>query len=232
MPTWRTKLPPEGKNVGYSLRRTPANGSLIAIITSADLLVCDTHYWHARTTPCERTCNAEGKTIEDSHCAACQEKTPWRTHVYVAAFDAKKREHFIFECTSNAAKVLAEYRDAATTLRGCILNASRPKGGANSKVSIMTHAADLSKTFLPDAPDLPLALSVIWRLPRKAIELQREPVADMPHGPDSRPRAAHVRTRATVLAAMRDQIDNACDPPTIGEIVTGNGELRKKTAPL
>lgn len=231
MPTWRNELPPEGKNVGYTLRRTPTNGSLIAIITSADLLVCDTHYWHGRTMPCERTCNAEGKTIEDSHCAACQEKTPWRTHVYVSAFDGKKREHFIYECTAAAAKVLAEYRDAATTLRGCVINACRAKATPNGKVSIMTHAADLSKTFLPDPPDVPLALSVIWRLPRTALDFQTETLDVVPTANAARPRATHVRTRAAVLAAMRNQPDNACDPPSIGEIVAGNGELRKRTLP-
>jgi len=231
MPTWRNELPPEGKNRGYDLHRTPTNGSLIAIITSDDLLVCDTHYWHGRTTPCERECNAEGKTIDDSQCQACQEKIPWRTHVYVAAFDAKKREHFIFECTTHAAKVLAEYRDAATTLRGCVLNACRPKGEPNSKVCIMTHAADLSKNPLPAAPDVVTALAVIWRLPHTALASQREKIAGIQVMEKPTRKAQHVRPRAEILAAMRNQPDNACDPPTIGEIVAGNGELRKRTLP-
>lgn len=229
MPTWRTELPPEGKNRGYDLHRTPTTGSLIATITSEDLLICDTHYWHGRTTPCERESNVEGKTIDDSTCQACREKMPWRSHVYVAAFDNKKREHFIFECTTHAAKVLAEYRDAAGTLRGCVINASRAKGTPNGKVSIMTHAADLSKSFLPEAPQLTLALSVIWRLPRTALNLHMEAIDDMPHAEAKRPKAAHVRPNTAILAAMRNQPDNACDPPTIGEITAGNGELRKRT---
>lgn len=231
MPTWRTELPPEGKNRGYDLHRTPTTGSLTAIITSEDLLVCDTHHWNGRTTPCERECNAEGRTIDDSHCPACLEKAAWRSHVYVSAFDAKKREHIIFECTAHAAKVLAEYRDAAGTLRGCIINACRPKGTPNGKVCILTHAADLSKCPLPAAPDVVAALAVIWRLPRKALGLQTEAVDNMPHNEAQKPRAAHVRTRPAVLAAMRNQPDNACDPPTIGAIVAGNGELQKRTAP-
>lgn len=161
MPTWRTELPPEGKNRGYDLHRTPTAAPLIAIVTSDNLLVCDTHYWHGRTTPCERVCNAEGRTIDDSHCPACVDKAAWRTHVYVAAFDARKREHFIFECTTHAAKMFQEYRAAAGTLRGCIFNATRPKATPNGKVSIITHAADLSKTFLPPAPDVTAALAVI-----------------------------------------------------------------------
>ena len=216
MPTWRTTLPPEGKNQGYTLRRTPTNGSLIAIITCDELIVCDTHYWHGRTMPCERECNNEGKTIDDSHCPACLEKAAWRTHVYVSAFDAKKREHFIFECTTHAAKTLQEYRDAAGTLRGCILNACRPKATPNAKVSILTHAADLSKCPLPAAPNIPDALAVIWRLPRTAME--EHPMKYSP---------TELRTNAKRLRAMRTQPDNACDPPSIGDIVKGNGHALK-----
>ena len=216
MPNWRNELPPEGKNHGYDLRRTPTNGNLIAIITCTDLLVCDTHYWHGRTTPCERECNNHGQTIDDSHCPACLEKAAWRTHVYVSAFDNKKREHFIFECTTHAAKTLQEYQDAAGTLRGCILNACRPKGTPNGKVAILTHAADLSKSPLPAAPNIPDALAVIWRLPRTACEEQ-------PHkySPTS------LRVDANRLKKMRQQPDNACDPPSIGDIVKGNGHALK-----
>jgi len=220
MPTWRTELPPEGKNRGYDLHRTPTAASLTAIITSDDLLVCDTHYWHGRTTPCERECNAEGRTIDDSHCPACLEKAAWRSHVYVSAFDAKKREHFIFECTTHAAKIFKEYHDAAGTLRGCIFNASRPKATPNGKVCIITHAADLSKTILPAAPDVVAALAVIWRLPRKAIDQTPEAAC-----------ATRIAPNHHRLKSMRNQPDNAADPPTIGEIVAGNGELRKKTVP-
>jgi hypothetical protein len=216
MPTWRNELPPEGKNHGYDLKRTPTYGSLIAIITCDELLVCDTHYWHGRTTPCERECNAEGRTIDDTHCPPCVEKAAWRTHVYVSAFDAKKREHFIFECTTHAAKALQEYHAAANTLRGCILNACRPKGTPNGKVSILTHAADLSKCPLPAAPDIPNALAVIWRLPRTAIEEQ-----PMKYSP------TELRTNAKRLRSMRTQPDNACNPPTIGDIVKGNGHALK-----
>jgi len=231
MPTWRTELPPEGKNRGYDLKRTPTSAPLIAIITSTELLVCDTHYWHGRTTPCERQCNAEGRTIDDTQCPACLEKAAWRSHVYVSAFDAKKREQFIFECTTHAAKVLKEYHDAAGTLRGCIFNATRPKQTPNGKVCIITHAADLSKTFLPEAPDVTAALAVIWRLPRKALDLTTAFIDNMPHPEARHPRATHIRPRAAPLDQMRNQPDNAGGEQTVGQIIAGNGELRKRTTP-
>jgi len=229
MPTWRTELPPEGKNRGYDLIRTATSGNTIGIITCQELLVCDTHYWHGRTMPCERQCNAEGRTIDDTHCPACVEKAPWRTHVYVSLFDAKKREHLIFECTTHAAKPLKEYQDAAGTLRGCIMCACRPKATPNGKVAITTHAADLSKCWLPDAPEIPLVLSVIWRLPRTglAVQPEHEPALATDHRQGTK--APRLRTRAAVLAAMRAQPDNAGDEQTIGEVIAGNGELQKRT---
>jgi len=213
MPTWRNQLPPEGKNHGFDLCRTPASGTLMGIITCEDLIVCDTHFWHGRTLPCERLTNDEGKTIDDTPCQACREKAAWRTHVYVSAFDMKKREHFLFECTTLAAKPLAEYREATGTLRGCILNASRPKGQKNAKVAIVTNTANLGRCQIPPPPDIPAALAVIWRLPRAAI-------AEEPQ----RNKTTKLRTQNDRLRLMRDQEDNASDPPSMAEILAGNGQ--------
>jgi hypothetical protein len=212
MPTFRTSLPPEGQHQGFELRRTPECTATQGVITCDDLIVCDTHYWHARTLPCERTISPEGKTLDDSACQACQEKAAWRTHVYVSVFDAKRHEHFLFECTAMAAKPLEEYRHANGTLRGCILYASRPKGRKNAKVAIQTNTANLAKFSLPQPPDITAALAVIWRLPRKAI--------DETHQPD---KPITLRTKADRLTAMRQQADNAKDPPTMAEILAGNG---------
>ena len=224
MPTWRTTLPPEGKNQGFDLRRTPASGAVHAIITCADLIVCDTHYWHGRTLPCERLTNDEGATIDDTPCQPCREKAAWRTHVYVSAFDAKKREHFLFECTAMAAKPLAEYRDANTSLRGCIFYASRPKGTKNAKVAIETNTANLTKFQLPNAPDIALALAVIWRLPRPAITATPTSHAERTQAGDAVPRGKRLRATPARLTQMRTQPDNQPDPPTIAQILAGNGQ--------
>jgi hypothetical protein len=119
--------------------------------------------------PCERICNDEGQTIDDTPCQACCQKQPYRTHVYVSAFDPKTHVHFLYECTANAAKPLEEYFQTTGTIRGCLFNASRPKGGMNSKVVIVTNTANLSRNPLPNPPDIPKALAVIWRLPKDAV---------------------------------------------------------------
>ena len=202
MPTWSNKLPEVQKHMGFDLRRTPESSALQAVSTSDDILVCDTHYWHGRTTPCEKP-----------DCAACNEAMPYRTHVYVSAYDLKRREHFIFECTTNAAKAFVDYREANDTLRGCLFQAERPKGRKNSKVVIQTNTVNQAKINLPQPPNLILALSVIWRLPKTSLAVDGK-VGEK----------KEVRTIKEPLDRMRNQPDNRPDPPRIGEIIGGNNE--------
>lgn len=200
MPTWRNELPRTDKHMGFDLRRTPSSTSLHAIITCDNLLVCDTHFWHGRTQPCERP-----------DCTPCNESIPFRTHVYVSAFDPKKGEHFLFECTAHAAKPIEEYFQANKTIRGCIILAVRPRGTRNAKVVIQTGTANLQRVQIPDPPNLIRALSVIWRLPANAVTAE-----------ETKFRPPEVRTRAEPLRQQRTQPDNAADPPTVGAILSGN----------
>lgn len=229
MPHWTNQLPPEGLHMGFELRRTPASAALLAVVTSDDFLVCDTHFFHGRTTPCDRTVNDEGKTIDASPCPACHEQIPYRTHAYVSAFDCKRREHFIFECTAHAAKAFAEYKEATLTLRGCSFQASRPKGLKNSKVAIVTNTVNLAKVQLPEPPDLIRALCVIWRLPLPAVETKT-----------ARHRQPRVRTRPDILKDVREQPSNMPDPNVLTQrrtqilaelnaAATGNGNGKPLT---
>jgi hypothetical protein len=208
MPTWRNELPPEGKHMGFDLRRTPQQGAIHAIITCNDLLVCDTHFYHGRTTPCERPCSDSSGNSIGNDCPACSEGIPYRTHVYLSAFDPKKNEHFIFECTSHAAKILDDYRKATGTLRGCIIYATRPKGLKNSKVSIETNTANLSKQKLPSPPDLIKTLCVIWRIPTTAVDTEF-------HDKKS-PRA---KVNGKKIREMDTQPNNVPDPLSLGQIL-------------
>jgi hypothetical protein len=167
---------------------------------------------HGRTLPCERTTNDDGKTLDDSSCQACQQKQPYRTHVYVSCFESKSHDHFIFECTAFAGKAFAEYIASVGTLRGCAFQATRPKNTPNGKVVILTATANLSRIPLPNSPDVAKALAVIWRLPRVAFDTIVTPFAHPRLSPDP-----------SLLATMRNQPDNAADPPSIAEILSGNG---------
>src|SRR4030042_4235866 len=172
MPTWKNELPKNPTSRGFSIKRPPTQGTIRSILTADRLLVCDTHYWHGRTVPGERVLSDTGSTLDDSLCLPCRDKQGWRTHVYISAFEAKSRDHFIYECTDAAAKPLEEYYQANGTLRGCIINAYRPKGTPKGKVLLLTAAAALPQINLPNPPDVIAALCVIWRIPRVGMDKQ------------------------------------------------------------
>ena len=203
VPTWTNELPTERKHMGFDLLRTPQEKSLAAIVTSEAMTVTNTHFWGGRTVPCEMP-----------DCEACNASVPFRSHVYVSAFDVKSHAHFIFECTAHAAKAFEDYQKAAGTLRGCYFVASRPKGTPNGRVTIATKPADLTRQPIPAAPNLILALSVIWRLPTPALREMYNVAGN-----------SRIRTDSAASAAMRTQPDNQPDPPTIGELIAGkNGD--------
>jgi len=167
--------------------------------------------------PCERVQQNLDGSQTAGNCAACNEAMPYRTHVYVSAFDCKTREHFIFECTSNAAIPLEDYRRANKSLRGCIFRASRPKCLKNAKVVIETNAANLAKVNLPQAPDMILALSTIWRLPTTGLRTSRKKNGEN-----------RVAIHAPPLERMRSQPDNQPEPVSMGDIISGNGSTKKR----
>lgn len=215
MPNYRNQLPTEKTNMGFRILRTPQTTALTGIVTSPGLLVCDTHFWHGRTSPCERIVGPDGATLDDSVCSACQNKQAYRDHVYVSAFDPKTPSHFLFECTCHAAKPFAEHIEAHGTLRGCCFHATRPKQTPNGRVVILTTTATLTKTVLPAAPNVELALAVIWRLPLTGFALT-----------DQRPGRRSATTKPDRMAEMRNQPDNAADPAGIADVVA---EIQRRT---
>ena len=206
MPTWTNELPTDRKHMGFDLHRTPPDKPLSAVVTAENLLVTNTHFWGGRTVPCEQP-----------NCPPCNAAIPFRTHVYLSAVNVKDHSHFLFECTPHAAKPFDEYRKANGTLRGCYFTAHRPKGTKNGKVVITCRPADLTRSSIPEAPNVILALSVIWRLPMPALRQLYNAEGK-----------AKIETDSRLTAAVRTQPDNQPDPPTIGEIIGGrNGDTKK-----
>ena len=208
--------------MGYDLKRTPAAAPFRAIVTCEKILVCDTHFFHGRTIPCERKHLDPNGQPTAGDCQPCNEAMPFRTHAYVSALQSKTHEHVIFECTAHAAKAFAEYEAAAGTLRGCLFTASRPKQTKNAKVVIETTSANLSQLSLPQPPDLIRALCTIWKIPHTAAPAypttQR---SDLDTGQSTKARDSF-RIDARPLVAMRQQVDNA---PTNNEIDERRQEL-------
>lgn len=154
MPKWTRNVPADPRGQGLPIMRTPANQSLKAIVTSSDLIGTDTHYWGGHTVPCE-----------SPTCDACEAGVQYRWHAYLSAYTPDDQLHFIFECTANAAKAFAEYRDDHGPLRGCLFEAYRWKHVRNGRVIIKCTPSALPTAVLPPPPDLLRVMAIIWRLP-------------------------------------------------------------------
>ena len=231
MPTWRRNLPASNAHMGFEIHRTPQAGQLASVVTSDDLLIADTHYWNGRTTPCERPATDDAGHATGGECPACLALAPYRTHVYVAAFDHTKNEHYIFECTAHAARAFDDYRKQTGTLRGCLFRASRPKGNPNSKVVIACQTANMARLTIPTAPDVKLALSVIWRLPLTGMAIEHDTHFVQADNGDRQMHGPTIKTRRGPIDQMRNPPDNAPGPAHISDIIAGNGQKKKETQP-
>jgi hypothetical protein len=208
MPLWKSEVPTEKKHMGFNIARTPTSGSFEGIITCEEMVVCDTHYWGGRTTPCERKqLDDEGKPKAGT-CPACNASIPYRTHVYVACVEKRTRDHVVFECTAFAAKAFQEYFEKMKSLRGCIFNARRHKNSPNSKVIIETNTVNLTRVDIPSPPDIIRILCTVWHIPmQKSTE----------HKKDSS--SAEILSREDLVAQMRQCSENMEAPLTIGDIL-------------
>lgn len=154
MPNWSHNVPDDPRGQGLPLIRTPAARSLTAIVTSTDLIGCDTHFWGGHTVPCDKPT-----------CDACNNGIAYRWHAYLSAYNPKDQLHFIFECTAQAAQSFIRFRKEFNALRGCLFEAYRWKHARNGRVIIKCVPGGLPVVALPEPPDLARVMAIIWRLP-------------------------------------------------------------------
>lgn len=159
MPRWTNQRPSKDKHNGFDLRRTPVDKPIKGLITCDDVACCVTHFWGGRTVPCEAP-----------DCEACRKMVASRSHCYISVLEANTHDHFLFECTAKAAWPLFDWKETHGTIRGAYLIASRPKRRRNARVEIILKPYDLTNLNLPQAPDIPRAMAVIWQLPLTAVE--------------------------------------------------------------
>ncbi|MEE9472471.1 MAG: hypothetical protein V3V82_00625 [Acidimicrobiia bacterium] len=169
MPIWSTDVPKPGRGPSFPLKRTPQGRGIIAIVTSDDLVGCDTHWWGGHTVPCE-----------GEQCEAHKAGIPFRWHGYLSAVDTTSHLHFIFEMTAQAADTFKDFRKAHGSLRGCIFEAKRLKSAHNSRVCIRCKPADLREAHLPQPPDLPACMAIIWSVPHPDVAIAGT-LKDVPH---------------------------------------------------
>jgi hypothetical protein len=168
MPNWTHRPPADVAGKSIRLRRTPAAGKLLALVTADDLIGTQTHFAGNRTQPCQ-----------GSGCDCCAEGVPWRYHAYLTAVDIDTAEHFIFELTAQACEAFVAHKDTHGTLRGALFQARRPNGKPNGRVEIKVKPGDLRGRVLPPEPNTIALLSQLWNIPypelKPANQTKRHP---------------------------------------------------------
>ncbi len=154
MPIWTNQPPDASGPYAFRILRTPPDRPITAIITTPDLIGCNTHFIKNRTTPCEGP----------EHCPACAAGHSWRWHGYVACVLTHGLEHVLFECTPASAETFRNYLKLYNTLRGCSFTAWRPSKRHNGRVVIQCKYTDPAKTPLPEPPDVKTILCHIWNI--------------------------------------------------------------------
>lgn len=154
MPNWTHNPPDDPRGYGLPIIRTPANRTLKAVVTSDQLIGCDTHFWGGHTVPCTRP-----------DCEADKAGIAYRWHGYISAFNPADELHFVFEMTAQAAAKFTTYREEHHTLRCCQFEAWRWGHKKNGRVILKLQHSAIPTHALPEAPDLANVMAIIWRLP-------------------------------------------------------------------
>jgi len=150
-----TETPPDLPD-GYVFRivRTPPKGTLQAVVTSTEVVGCNTHFANNRTVPCEGSGN----------CPLCDDGFSKRWHGYLSCILTTSLEHVLFEFTAHASDTFKNYNQLHNTLRACLFKAFRPSGRANGRVIIHTAPGDETRIRIPDPPDIKRLLCHIWNV--------------------------------------------------------------------
>lgn len=159
MPNWTNAPPADPRGQGLPLVRTPANGTLRAIVTSDKLVGTDTHFWGGHTVPCDRPT-----------CDACENGVAFRWHGYLSAYNPQTQLHFIFEMTDQAAATFLEYFKANGSLRTAMFEAYRWNHRRNGRVIVKVEPFAMPAHVLPPAPDICKVMAIIWRLPADNVD--------------------------------------------------------------
>lgn len=181
MPHWSNSPPDPDRGAALPLRRTPAQGSLLGVITSDDLIGTITHFWKGRTIPCEHPT-----------CEPCSEGMPWRWHAYFGLWLPVADTHCLVEVTAQIAEKLTRIRQMVGTLRGQGIKLDRPSKRPNGRVVLYRWPNPPNDKPLPPPPNVIAALSTIWNLAETQLTVP-DTLRLMPH-------LTHTTTRHASLA--------------------------------
>lgn len=148
-----TNRPPEGEySDAYRLIRVPATTPIMGIVTSADIIGTQTHFWRGRTRPHTQT-----------HCEACEAGNEPRWHGYVSIMGTKTGEHAILELTPTTVKTIEKWIAEHGSIRGATIIASRLGKKINGRILVQLKPTIDQARELPKPIDIPKALLRLWQ---------------------------------------------------------------------
>lgn len=158
-------------NLGWIIRRAPAEGTMKLVLLSREILGLQTHFYLGRTGPCLR-----------DKCDACRRNHLARWKGYLLAKDVSTMSQIVFEFTPPGVKSLVDAQKTYGTMRGLQIIVSRIGKKANSRVNIFVKGwTHIDERDMTDYNVWPI-LSMIWGLdmhaPKKEVGHKFEDMSD------------------------------------------------------
>lgn len=144
---------PNESDLGFpwTVKRTPAQGSLEMVCLSHRHVGVRTHYFRNRTIGCRR-----------SECDACLHGNRSRWTGYLLCQQLPTGTKLLFEFTPTAVQFLIPLYEKHESIRGIKIQAFRPSRKTNGTITLSFRGFVAHPDQLPDAPEIRPLLFHIW----------------------------------------------------------------------
>lgn len=162
-PMIRFESDPANLAAAFSLRiiRTPAMGSLTAMILNQEPVCCAVHWCGERTVP----------HCSDGPCKYCGPENPLKIECYFGAWLMQEDRVFILSITEYAAQPILWCKRDLGDLRGRVVKCRRPTQKKNGKIEVSISAVDKLAAVAPPAPDLRSHLTYVFQINQKHLAI-------------------------------------------------------------
>lgn len=146
--------PPNRKEAcNLEIMRTGARGKWGGYILSAKMFGLPIHFY-GRSIPC----------TQKAGCPICAADNKPRWTGYLPVWTPGMIRPALIELPTAAAETVRDYQTKYATLRGRLINCTRPRGKANSRIKVELTSPNNEGLSLPSVPEVRQALCLIWRL--------------------------------------------------------------------
>lgn len=152
--------PPERKNRdAMDILRTGSRGKAGGIVLSPGMHGTLIHF-HGRSVPCTQKID----------CPICLKNNIARWTAYLPVWLPSWTKPQLLELPTAAAEQVADWITKNGNMHGQMINATRPKGRANSRIKVDIRRYETADLKLPTVPDVRRALCIIWHLDYENLE--------------------------------------------------------------